>query len=67
MRDMQNKKHPPLANVLSLSSFCSLFLSSVFFFFSLKGIFLKSFVDTEPKTMAILCKRKRIRERDRGR
>lgn len=50
MRDMQNKKHPPLANVLPLSSFGFLILSSLFFFFfSLEGIFLKSFADTEPK------------------
>lgn len=54
MRDMQNKKHPPLANVLPLSSFGFLILSSLFFFFSLEGIFLKSFADTESKTMAIL-------------
>lgn len=34
MRDMQNKKHPPLANVLPLSSFGFLILSSLFSFFT---------------------------------
>ena len=33
VRDMQNKKHPPLANVLPLSSFAFLILSSLFFYF----------------------------------
>ena len=34
VRDMQNKKHPPLANVLPLSSFGCLILSSLFSFFT---------------------------------
>lgn len=60
VRDMQNKKHPPLANGLPLSS-CS-FLFAVFLFPSLEGSFLKSFTDTEPKTLPILCYKKRRRE-----
>lgn len=58
VRDMQNKEHPPLANGLPLSS--SSFLFAVFFFFtSLEGSFLKSFTDTEPKTMPIMCYKKK--------
>lgn len=60
VRDMQNKKHPPLANVLPLSSFGFLILSCLF---SLEGIFLKSFADTEPKAIAILCWRGRKEDR----
>lgn len=52
VRDMQNKRHPPLANGLPLSSPGFLFLSSIFFS-SLEGSFLKSFRDTKPKTMPI--------------
>lgn len=45
VRDMQNKKHPPLANVLPLSSFCLFFYSFHRFFkkkikkIPLEGIF----------------------------
>lgn len=60
VRDMQNKKHPPLANGLPLSS--SSFFLLFFFFTSLEGSFLKSFTGTEPKTMPILCYKKRRRE-----
>lgn len=63
VRDMQNKKHPPLANGLPLLS--SSFLFAVFFFTSLEGSFLKSFTDTEPKTKPILCYKKRRREGNR--
>lgn len=34
MKDMQNEKHPPLANVHPLSSFAFLILSSLFSFFT---------------------------------
>lgn len=39
VRDMQNKKHPPLANVLPLSSFGFLILSSLFSFFHWRAFF----------------------------
>lgn len=54
MRDMQNRKHPPLANVLRLSSLAflivaSFFFLSFFFFYTGGHFFLKSFADTERK------------------
>lgn len=57
VRDMQNKRHLPLANGLPLSSSGFLFLSCFLFFSLLEGSFLKSFRDIEPKTMPIKRRR----------
>lgn len=56
--DMQNKRHPPLANGLPLSSSGFLFLSC--FCSSLEGSFLKSFRATETKIMPIKTRGREI-------
>lgn len=66
MKDMQNKKHLPLANVLALSSLCFLILSSLFSF-SLEAIFLKSFADIEPKPQSSYARVGEQGGRERGR
>lgn len=49
VRDMQNKKHPSLANVLPLSSFAFLILSSLFFFFHWRAFFWSHLQTLNPK------------------
>lgn len=54
VRDMQNKKHPPLANVLPLSSLGFLIISSLFSSFTW-GHFSEVICQCWTQTMAILC------------
>lgn len=71
VRDMQNKKHPPLANVLPLSSFGRFFSFFKFFshsrafsfFLSLFLFLVKSFTDTETKTTGLRREKKGTRRR----
>lgn len=70
VRDMQNKKHPPLANVLPLSSFGFLILSSLFFFLHWRAFFWSHLQTLNPKPRLYCAgeqEQGRAREEDRPR